>query len=335
MKGLTHFISAVAAASCVPGVIEHASSERGLILVLAGAFGLLPDWLDFKWTRYLERTHHDIRPTEDAFDADAIAMQMAQILETVWASGQPQRVQLHTMQLASDRWQRYSLRFDPYDHQLTVKRGPIVDTGQQFVCATQSVTAIRSLSMPVYYGYDGDLKVDIFEGPTIEFSVQRDPKTKEKRIEIDFLPWHRRWTHSLTLGIVLGGLLALGLGWQTGLAIGLGWITHVLQDQLGHMGSNLWWPLTTRRSAGLKWMHSGDALPNFLTVWLAVAVILLNINLAADVPQFTVANWLIWGVILPSVGLGSAYVYTQRATAAQRQKRKMVELMEELVEPQV
>ncbi len=335
MKGFTHFISAVAAASCVPGVIEHASSERGLILVLAGAFGLLPDWLDFKWTRYLETTHHDIRPDANAFDANAIATELTAILDNVWQTETSQRVQLHTMQLASDRWQRYSIWFDPYDQQLTVKRGPIVDTGQQFVCETQLRTATTALQMPVYYGYDGDLKVDIFEGPTIEFSVQRDPKTKQKRIEVDFLPWHRRWTHSLTLGIVFGAVLGIFLGWQTGLAIGLGWITHVLQDQLGHMGSNLWWPITKRRSSGLKWMHSGDAIPNFLSVWLAVAVILLNINFAAQVPQFSVANWLIWGVLLPSVVLGGTYIYGQRLTKSQRQTRKIVELMEELVEPQV
>ncbi len=334
MKGLTHFISAVAAASCVPGVIEHAASERGLILVVAGAFGLLPDWLDFKWTRYLETTHHDIRPTPETFDADAIAAQLAEIVTMAWQTRTPQRVQLHTMQLASDRWQRYSIRFDNLDQRIRVTRGNIVDTGQQFAESKAQQQATTPLNIPLYYSYDGDLHVDIFEGPTLEFSVQRQQKTKTERVEVDFLPWHRRWTHSLTLGIVFGILLWVTLGWQTGLAVGVGWTTHVLQDQLGYMGSNLWWPITKRRSSGLQWMHSGDALPNFLSVWLALAIILLNINLAAQTPQFSGIGWLIWAVILPSLVMGGAYIFGQRQKRAQTQQRKTLDLLDELNEPQ-
>ena len=54
MKGISHFTSAVAAATFIPGVVAAAGQEHSLLLVLAGIFGLLPDWLDFKIARYFE-----------------------------------------------------------------------------------------------------------------------------------------------------------------------------------------------------------------------------------------------------------------------------------------
>lgn len=53
MKGFTHFLSAIAVASCLPGAVQQAA-QGSLVLVLAGAAGLLPDTLDFKLARYLK-----------------------------------------------------------------------------------------------------------------------------------------------------------------------------------------------------------------------------------------------------------------------------------------
>ena len=44
------------------------------------------------------------------------------------------------------------------------------------------------------------------------------------------------------------------------------------------MGCNLFWPVTLARTPGLGWLHAADAWPNFLTVWTALAVILLNLD---------------------------------------------------------
>ncbi len=54
MKGISHFLAGLAAATFIPGVVESAAQGSYLIL-LGGLFGLLPDTLDFKFARYFDR----------------------------------------------------------------------------------------------------------------------------------------------------------------------------------------------------------------------------------------------------------------------------------------
>jgi membrane-bound metal-dependent hydrolase YbcI (DUF457 family) len=91
------------------------------------------------------------------------------------------------------------------------------------------------------------------------------------------LPWHRRWSHSLLLAAAAGCLLGLLADWQMGAVVTTGWGIHILEDQLGYMGSNLFWPLTRRRQAGLRCFHSGDAPSNVLTIWLALWFLLWSL----------------------------------------------------------
>ncbi|HBW46347.1 TPA: archaeal/vacuolar-type H+-ATPase subunit I, partial [bacterium] len=57
MKGFTHFMSGVAAATCVPEIVRMSTASRldtvegaasSLIILLPGIFGILPDTMDFK-----------------------------------------------------------------------------------------------------------------------------------------------------------------------------------------------------------------------------------------------------------------------------------------------
>jgi len=54
-------------------------------------------------------------------------------------------------------------------------------------------------------------------------------------------------------------------------------------------------------------MHAGDAIPNIVTVWLALGLLLLNLDQARDVPLIAVGPFLGFGVLLPTVGLTLAY----------------------------
>ena len=47
------------------------------------------------------------------------------------------------------------------------------------------------------------------------------------------------------------------------------------------MGSNLWFPLTARRVRGLRLMHSQEAVPNLIAVWLSCLLIFWNLARAA------------------------------------------------------
>ena len=82
---------------------------------------------------------------------------------------------------------------------------------------------------------------------------------------------------------------------------------HVLEDQLGYLGSNLFWPITKTRSDGLRLMHSGDTIPNMLTVWVSLMLLLLNIDRASDVPLIAAGPFLGFAVLLPAVALVAVY----------------------------
>jgi hypothetical protein len=284
MKGFTHFLSAIAAASCLPGAAQQAA-QGSLVLVLAGVAGLLPDTLDFKLARYLERADRVLGPEDGA---RAVAEELACAFHSA-SSGHPQTVRLRAWRVAHDRWRRYRVRFDAAERTLAVALGPLVDGGGTPVPGTDPGDAPARVRLPaaLEYAYDTEIVVDVFAGPSLGFepAVRRDtPLTRRlclacapHPVRLTFLPWHRSRTHSLVLA-ALAGLLAAALwGPPAGLAAALGYGVHVLEDQLGAMGSNLLWPFTRRRTPGLGLLRSGDAWPNVLTVVLATLVIIVNL----------------------------------------------------------
>ena len=78
------------------------------------------------------------------------------------------------------------------------------------------------------------------------------------------------------------------------------------------MGSNLLYPLSRRRSRGAQLLHSGDAAPNFLTVWTALALILFNLDRFSAQPRLDPRWFLGLAVALPVVVLGGMYQWQQR-----------------------
>ena len=57
----------------------------------------------------------------------------------------------------------------------------------------------------------------------------------------------------------------------------VGYASHILSDHLGHMGSNLFWPITKSRTPGLKLTESADPYSNF-----AVFLVIDNNTILAD-----------------------------------------------------
>ena len=89
---------------------------------------------------------------------------------------------------------------------------------------------------------------------------------------------------------------------------------------MGYMGCNWLFPLTRERTMGLKLMRSGDAIPNFLTVWVSLAIILLNLDRFSTAPSIPVAPYLLGVVAVPCLfllGLGAwTLLRTPREPAA-------------------
>ena len=146
--------------------------------------------------------------------------------------------------------------------------------------------------------------VDILSGPTVGFKPRKGGK-----VEALFIPWHRQWSHSLTLGLYMGFAAWILFGWYWALLVTVPFWSHVLSDFTGVMGSNLFWPFTKERFAGLKFFHSSQALPNFFSVWISGLVIVYNANRVAPEPAFTIgplkyfAIWLGIPAVLAAISL--------------------------------
>jgi membrane-bound metal-dependent hydrolase YbcI (DUF457 family) len=285
MKGFTHFISGVAAATFFPQAMELVQKEHSLIYLLGGIFGVMPDTLDFKLAKFLDKydAQIDINPDKE-INADEIAKKIGELMEQAYEKGQRKTIKLHTTMMGPDMWLKWSVRFDNENQLVKVKvYGPV--SGSELLIQDDNYKLKGKLEgeykvkYPILHTYDEETKMTIFTGPTLSFFP------KDGKVEVEFLRWHRRWSHSLTFaalwGVIIYGIAVISgwtYPWLYGLITFSGGAVHILEDQTGFMGSNLFFPFTQERAVGMKWIRSGDALPNFFTVWLAVSIIIFNLN---------------------------------------------------------
>ncbi len=306
MKGIAHFVTGVAVATFFPEIVHSASQHLAFGPVLAGLAGLLPDTLDFKFARYFDRLDDEIDPGEICTEEGqpnprAIAERIAAAAQQAYQTGKRVKILLHTVRLGADLWRRWSVTFDAQSRQVLVRIGPEVTTGQIPV-ANSRLSGVpigcAQIEPQIVQDYGDEISIDILSGPTLAFDRVGNA------VEVTFLPWHRRWSHSLLMAVLLGTV-----GWLfapvVGLAMGLAVLAHVLEDQMGFMGSNILFPITRRRTRGLRLFLSGDALPNLLTVWIGLAVILLNVDRFSATPNFPILPYVVVAILLPGLLFGA------------------------------
>ncbi|MGD2148330.1 MAG: metal-dependent hydrolase [Anaerolineae bacterium] len=338
MKGIAHFVTGIALATLFPQVVGRAS-EGSLLPVIGGIAGILPDTIDFKFLRYFEQHTLEIDPGPDP-DPWGIAEQVAAAMRRAYESGESQDVMLHTIRLGGDLWRQYTIRFDSERGEVAVRVGPVVSTGQVPLPGSEpqdGEEARIKVGPPMAQTYPGETDIDIFSGPSFRFERQADA------LQVRFLPWHRRWSHSVTLAAALAlgtsGLWALhqllvdGRSTSTslwaGVVVGLGLLGHILEDQLGFMGSNLLYPFTRARTRGLGLLRSGDAIPNFLTVWSAAMLIVFNLDRFSAQPGL-IPPWLLGtAVALPVVVLGGVYHLQRRAWPRSQEVLQQLDIISE------
>lgn len=299
MKGISHFAIGIAAASCFPAAVHAAADGSPLYFILAGVCGLLPDTLDFKFVRFLYRADILVTPDPLRPDPRLVANAVAVAFNRAAVTQRAVNLKLNTILLGADRWQRYTVSFDVPARQVRVTYGPIVDTGGNVLEAApeEAPSASAPLETDVELDYFATSAVDIFDGP-----VYRLEPTATGRVRPVFIPWHRSWTHSLVVAALLG--LAGTALWDAvaGLVVFAAYAAHILADQLGFLGSNLFAPFTRRRSAGLKLMHAVSPLPNFLAVWLSVLLVMWNLAAATTggIAGWNPLRYLLLAGVLPA-----------------------------------
>ncbi len=344
MKGIAHFLTGVALATFFPDVVRHAAGGA-LVPVLGGIAGILPDTIDFKFVRFFERYDVAIDPGPNPH-ARQIAEELAREMRQAYASGTPRTVMMHTIRVGTDSWRQYTVLFDPARSEVAVSIGSLVSTAQEPIPGPkhESVSEARvAVGVPMEAACERVVTIDAFTGPSLTFDRKAD------RLEVRFLDWHRRWTHSLwfalVIGLVAAGIAALNqaLGGPepsatpllAGLVATLAVAGHIAEDQMGTMGSNLLYPFTRRRTPGLGWLDSGDSIPNFLTVWVSLAIILLNLDRFSQQPRLH--PWLTVGVavVLPVVLLGGWYVWRRANGPGEESDVAQPEVLSEMTDAEL
>jgi membrane-bound metal-dependent hydrolase YbcI (DUF457 family) len=296
MKGIAHFAAGVAAASCFPGAVEAGAAGNPLYFVLGGVFGLLPDTLDFKFMRFVHRHDVEIAPDPNRPDAQLIADGFAAAAAHALRARRPVRVKFNTVRMGADAWLRYELRLDTARRRVQVRFGDVVNTGgRPLRPGPGGGTAAADALLPadLQIDYVAAMTIDAFDGPVIELQPVRGGA-----LCAVFLPWHRQGSHSLP--VTLGLALAAGAAWgpRAAAVSFAGGALHILADQAGYMGSNLFWPFTRRRVPGWRLTRSMDTLPNAAAVW--GAALLTYTNLARHAAAaFNPVKLAVYGLALP------------------------------------
>jgi len=316
LKGMTHFVSGVAAATFIPQVVRISTSARfavegaagSFIIVLAGIFGMLPDTLDFKFNQFFQKPLFKVDPEPSSPDPAEIAAQFARAVNEAGRTGKEVRIQFFPIQLSGNEWRQYCIFFDKKS--VSVQVNEIVSTSQIPVPGTAPPADKRSATAEFDYELKPrSEKVDwlnssvrllrrLIKGPdkpgkkipptTVDilsstmFGLEKEP---DGRVYFNWLPWHRTWTHSYLLGLILSvpvflGAYLLGVeNWSLygGVAF-LGFAVHLTEDMTGHIGGSILWPLMRQRTEGLELFKASDPRTNFSVIYAAFILIIFNID---------------------------------------------------------
>lgn len=315
MKGLTHFISGVAAATFIPQVARMSISSRmdvegaisSFILVLAGMYGIMPDTLDFKFGQFLEMPDFVVDPDPKNPDPQAMAETFVRAVKKSAETGREVRIQFFPTQLGANRWRQYCIIFE--EHKVNIQFNEIVSTSQiplpgtapeqnrvgsaRFSHKLKTRTDdidwlnrfIRFLRQKIK-GKDHVVTtvkpstVDILSSTMFGLKMEKDG-----RIYFNWLPWHRTWSHSYVFGAMLtipvfliAILLKLPLWWLYGIVAFIGFATHVTEDMTGHIGGALLWPILKPRTEGFELFKASDPRTNFSVIYTAFVLIMWNID---------------------------------------------------------
>ncbi|RLI93127.1 MAG: hypothetical protein DRO92_04665, partial [Candidatus Altiarchaeales archaeon] len=335
MKGITHFATGVAAATFFGEAVRMATEQQSFILLLGGVFGILPDTLDFKFGRYFDKPDYEIDPDPDDPDPKMIAKKLAEAANEAYQTGKPVEVQLHTIKLSAYTWRRYAVMFDTNTNNVVVEIGPIVSTSQVPYPGTEPQDEKkRRAKAKIKAKLSQELQkpsiIDIMSGPSFKFERKGDV------LEVKFLPWHRQWSHSFTVGALLALLVGIIFGKLAGVISFVAFALHIIEDLFGFMGGNLIYPITRDRTRGAKLIKASSPLGNFLVVYASIVIIIFNLNRFSANPVITIP-WYLYFFIMFVIPAGILYLISgffriKDITGREEMTARMMEEMDEINE---
>ena len=301
MKGFAHFLAGLTTATFIVVmaniyygnniIADEIVRHKALIIILGGIFGILPDMIDFRFAKYLQRHDYEVDMDEWNLNPHLVVDTLAKAIDQAHDEKREVNVMLHTIKISSDQWRQYTVRFDTKNKKVICDIGPIISGFEKrpyinTYLPEEKSHAEASFKADLKYNYDEVTHVDILSGPDFSFFPEKDGS-----VRADFIPWHRRWSHSITMGILFApiGFMLYGftpLGWTAFWIIMLGYWSHILTDHFGLMGSNMFPPFTKKRVPGFGITRSMSTLANVFTNYTNSLLVIFNMNAWSRVHYF-------------------------------------------------
>ncbi len=315
MKGITHFVSAIAASTFIPQVVRMSISSRidiegaasSMIMVLAGIYGIMPDTLDFKFGQYFVIPDYIVDPDPLNPDPQAMADTFAEAVKKAAETGKNIKIQFFPTQLGANRWRQYCIIFEEkkvhiqFNEIVSTSQIPIINSAPE---GNRTGTAEFNYKLkPVSNDIDWLNRLVRFIRHTIKKKNPVKSLVKPSTIDIlsstmfalkleddgeiyfDWLPWHRTWSHSYVFGLILTVpiflmtyFFNLKYWWLYGTVAFIGFAVHITEDMTGHIGGSLLWPLLKPRTEGLELFKASNPSTNFSIIYTAFVLIIWNID---------------------------------------------------------
>ena len=282
-------MTGVAVSSFFGGAVEMAEYQKSWIMVLGGMYGIMADTLDFKFYAFFSGEDYEIDPDPLHPDAPKMAEQIGKAIEQAYDENRMVKIRCHTVRLGADLWRQYVIRFDPVKGEVVVVINPIVTMSQIPYFGTEpkeNRVGKHKLRVPLIESHGRPTVVDILNGPEIGFRRVGDS------VQVEFIPFHRTWTHSFFVGFLAASVAWLiaswcagwNIGWYYGLLALAAYWSHLICDLTGYMGASFFWPFWKKRTAGLKLFKSQNPNSNFIFNYCCVMITVFNLN------RFTFVN---------------------------------------------
>jgi membrane-bound metal-dependent hydrolase YbcI (DUF457 family) len=294
--------------------VEGAASS--FILLLAGAFGVMPDTMDFKMGQFFSIGDYEIDPDPINPDPQAMADTFAKAVKDAGDNQRVVKVQFFPTQLGANKWRQYNIIFEKKE--VIIQFNEVVSTSQipleyELKSRTEKIDWLNKsvrFFRRIFKGPDsppGPVKpttLDILSGTQYAFHPE-----SEGTLYFNWLPWHRTWSHSYVLGFFLSipvgiitYLLDLKSWWLYPIVAFLGFFVHITEDMTGHIGGSLFWPFCKTRSEGLELFKASDPRTNFSIDYTAIVMIIHNVDRFStkliDMPWW---EYYLWFLVLPLI----------------------------------
>ncbi len=125
MKGITHFLTGVAVASCFPEAVKSIFTDKTFLMPFGGLFGVSCDTLDFRFARYFWKHDYVVSISEDDLNPKIVAETYVKAMEEAYREKKTVYLKINIIRLSGSYYRTFNLFVDEKRKEVTVMIGSI------------------------------------------------------------------------------------------------------------------------------------------------------------------------------------------------------------------